>query len=335
MTEAMAVGDETRMDAPECDIAVVILNYRTGQLSIDAARSALDDAGDFDLRVVIVDNCSGDGSADLIEAWIEALDPSTPVTLIRAGTNGGVSAGNNIGMAAVRARYYLLLNSDAIVRPGATRRLVDALESRPDAGIAGPRLEYLDGEPQFSCFRLPSPANELIRGARTGPVTAALKRYDLPLGLDPEPGSIGWVSFAGVLLRGAMIDSVGPMDEGFFLYSEDVEFCARAGRAGWEIVHEPAAHIVHLKGGSGPAKKLAAANARVPRYVYASRTRVLYRIHGRWGLLAANLLWTLGAGVAALRWIGGKPGPFCAKREPLDIWTNFLDPLGDSGKPGG
>ena len=131
-----------------------------------------------------------------------------------------------------------------------------------------------------------------------------------------------------------MVTGIGPMDEGYFLYFEDSAYCLRARRAGWQIVHAPAARAVHLRGGSAPVKRLAAARHRLPGYYYASRTRFLYQAHGWAGLLAANLGWHLGRMLAWCRLLAGRDVPRAAAGEGRDIWTNFLDPLGDRLAPG-
>ena len=316
-----------------CDITVSIVNYRTGALTIAAARSVLETCDHLDVHVVIVDNRSDDGSAEEISAWIDSLPNPARVTLIRSETNSGFSGGHNQGMAARPATAYLLLNSDALLRPGALQTLYAVLEADPRIGIVAPRLEYDDGKPQVSAFRFPSPQSELIRGANTGPITTLLKRWDLRLGIEPDPAAIGWVSSACVLLRGKMTAALGSMDEGFFLYSEDVEYCWRAQQAHWRVVYEPKARVVHFRGGSGPTKALDAARGRLPAYVYASRTRLFHLLYGYWGLLAANPLWTLGCSVLALRRMVGRPQARPATREARDIWIKFLDPLGDSHRP--
>ncbi len=292
-------------------------------------------SGRADVHIVVVDNASGDGSDDQIAAWIAEQSPAPPVSLIRSPTNSGYSGGHNQGMAARRAETYLILNSDALLRPGALETLLSAMRANSGAGFVAPRLEHEDGEPQRSCFRFPSPLGELLRAARTGALTALLRRFDLSLGVDPDPAEIEWASFACILVRGRMRDEIGPMDEGYFLYSEDTDYCWRARKAGWSIVFEPKARVVHLRGGSGPVKEMLRTRKRPPEYLYASRTRFLYRAYGRAGLLASNLLWHLGSAIGkAKRTLKGEAaGPVAG--EPVDIWINFLDPLGDSRTPRG
>ena len=317
-------------------LAVSIINYRTADLTIACLRSVLADIGDLDVRVVVVDNASGDGSAEAIADWIGERSRSAPVPvdLVRSPVNSGFSGGHNQGIAAADARFYLILNSDAALRPGFFRTILDAAGRHPRAGFFAPRLTYEDGEVQTSCFRFPGPASEFIRSACTGAVTRALRRYEVALGPDPDPDRIDWASFACILLRREMIDAIGPMDEGYFLYFEDAEYCLRARRAGWGIVHVPEAVAVHHRGGSGPVKSLARAARRLPPYYYASRTRFLRQAHGAAGPAMANLAWLAGRGLAFGRLLAGRrPNPV-AQAEARDIWTNVTSPLGPRRAPG-
>ena len=318
-------------------ISVSIINYRTGQLTIDCVQSVIDAARaapDIAVETVIVDNASGDGSADQIAAWIDAHDLGDQVHLVRSPTNSGFSGGHNQGIAARNSDFVLVLNSDAALRPGVFPALMDAAAARPDAGFFAPRLEDPDGTPQVSCFRAHSPQSELIRAAGTGPVTRLLRRHEVALGLHPSPDNIEWVSFACVLLRREMIKDVGLMDEGYFLYFEDAEYGLRARRAGWGCAFVPAARVIHYRGGSGPVKALQKARKRLPHYYYCARTRFFYQLYGRIGLLAANLAWHLGRAIAQLRRLTGRSPAPAATQEARDIWTNFTQPLGPRGAPG-
>lgn len=316
-----------------CRIAISIINYRTGPMTIECMASVLADIGDLDAQVVVVDNASGDGSADQIADWIAAQPAGTPVTLVRSERNTGFSGGHNLGMAAVKADHYLILNSDALLRPGFLAQILAAADANPRAGLIAPQIATDDDDVQVSCFRFHSPVSELIRGAASGPVTKALQRHVVALQPPADPTQIEWASFACILLRGAMVDQVGPMDEGYFLYFEDAAYCLQARRAGWQIVQEPRAVAVHYKGGSGPVEELGAARKRLPAYYYSARTRFFYQGHGYTGLLLANLMWLSGRGVAHLRRLAGKPVPKAMDAEMYDLWTNFLRPLGPRHAP--
>ncbi|MGB0911954.1 MAG: glycosyltransferase family 2 protein [Phaeobacter italicus] len=314
-------------------IAVSIINYKTLDLTLTCVQSVLDDIGDLDVHVVVVDNASGDGSAEGIAAWLEDQPADTPVTLVRSPTNTGFSGGHNLGIGAVEADYYLVFNSDAVLRKGFFSALVRAIEAHPDAGFIAPQIETDDGDIQVSQFRFHSPQSELIRGAETGPVTALFKRHVVALTPPANPADVEWASFACIALKGEMVRALGPMDEGYFLYFEDAEYCLRGTRAGWRVALAPEAVAVHFRGGSGPVKAQAAARKRLPAYYYSSRTRFLYQAHGRMGLLAANLGWCLGRGIALLRRLSGRRIP-ANEREGTDIWINFFKPLGPRRAPG-
>lgn len=308
-------------------IAISIINYRTGALTLQCVRSVLDDLGNIDARIIIVDNCSGDGSAEEIETWITSQPESLPVELVRSSTNSGFSGGHNQGVGAQDAEFYLVLNSDAFLRPGFFKELLESADAKPDSGLFAPRIEGEDGIAQTSCFRFPSPFSELIRGANSGPVTKLLKRHEVSLGPEPDTSKIEWASFACILLRAKMIREIGPMDEGYFLYFEDAEYCLRARRANWQLTYVPTAIAVHFRGGSGPVKSLAKEKKRLPTYYYNSRSRFLRQAHGRFGVLVANLLWLCGRTLAQLRRLTGKAVPPKVELEGRDIWINAMRPL--------
>ena len=300
-------------------LAAIILNYRTPALVIDCLESLLPELDPARDAAVVVDNASGDGSVSSIDRAV-AERGWKGVRLVEAERNAGFAAGNNLGIRSVRAHAYLLLNSDTLVRPGAVGRLLETLDSDARLGIVSPRLEWSDGTSQVSCFRLHTPWSELIDTAGTGPIRALLQRWEVPIPVSEASFEPEWTIFAAVLIRDAMLEQVGRLDEGFFMYYEDVDYCRRARAAGWRILYEPRARVVHLRGGTSPVKALTAARKRRPRYYYASRSRYFRNAHGRAGLLAANLLWTIGRAIAFARELVGDKQPHAVERELLDVW---------------
>lgn len=316
------------------DVVISIINFRTAELTLQCVRSVLDDMNGLNGLIVVVDNLSDDGSAEAIEDWIAVQPAPLPVRLVRSTTNAGFSGGHNQGMAAAEAEFYLVLNSDAILRPGFLRTMLAAAKSDQQSGLFAPVIETEEGGVQNSCFRFPGPLSELVRAARSSVVTRVLGHRDVSLGPDPDPDSIEWASFACILLRAEMVRAIGPMDEGYFLYFEDIEYCLRARRAGWGIRQVRAARAVHFRGGSGPVKTLIGKSARLPRYYYSSRTRFLYQAHGLSGVIAANLLWYLGRAIRHLYLFTGREVKSMARAEGIDIWTNVSRPLGPRYAPG-
>jgi len=306
-------------------LSVVIVNYKTPKLCLDCLDSIYQDDA-TNAEILIVDNHSNDSSVEIISRSFGEHNRYRK-RIICSDVNAGFSAGNNIGIKESSADFILLLNSDTIVRLDAIDLLLQSLIDNPNIGMASPRLEWPDGKPQESCFRFHRPINELIRSACTGPITKLFKRYEVPIAVGESTSYPEWTSFACVLIRREVFEDIGLLDEGFFMYFEDVDFCKRAREAGWKIINNPEAHVVHLRGGSSPVKSQAAKKKRLPRYFYESRARYYFKHFGYSGLFAANMFWHLGWFIAMARKLTSRryQSNICEKQW-RDIWTNFLNP---------
>ncbi len=306
--------------------AFILVNYKTPQLVIDCLASLapqIDGARDC---AVVVDNLSGDDSAAIIQQAIRDRG-WTWVTFVQSAVNGGFSAGNNLGMAAVDAEAYWLTNSDTIFRRDAVNQMQQALALHPEAGMISPRLEWPDEQPQISCFRPHSPITELMDAAKTGPIDKLFKGREVAIPVSDAPIRPQWTSFASVVLRQACVAQVGPMDEGFFMYYEDVDYGRRVTQAGWQILHWPAARVIHLRGGTSDVKAKTKARKRRPTYYYAARSRYLAKHYGKVGLWGANGLWLFGRAISKTRELLGNKAPHTCAHEAEDIWTNWRNPL--------
>jgi GT2 family glycosyltransferase len=312
-------------------IAAIIINYKTPGLTLDCLASLQAEISDLPgSQAIVVDNASDDDSVAILGREIKARSWENWVGLAQSTLNAGFSAGNNFGIAAARESAFdgfLLANSDTVVHRGALRHLCAALWNAPTTGLVGPRLEWPSGEVQASCFRCISPLSELAAAAKTG-VLSRLVRGDLPIPVDPNNGtvteSVEWISFACVLIRAEVFAAVGPMDEGFFMYYEDVDYCRRARLAGWKIAYAPEARVVHLRGGRTPDEFAQEERRRRPRFYYESRSRYLAKYYGRTGPLQANVCWTLGRGISLVRELAAQKSPHTVAREAGDIWTGSL-----------
>jgi N-acetylglucosaminyl-diphospho-decaprenol L-rhamnosyltransferase len=313
-------------------IAAIIINYRTPSLTLECLSSLEPEICDFPgSKAIVVDNASGDESVSILEKELASRSWDNWVEIVKSTTNSGFSAGNNLGIAAAQQRdgfdAFLLANSDTVVRRGALGGLIAALWSSPTIGLVGPQLEWPSGELQTSCFRAISPVTELAVAAKTG-VLSRLLGGDLPIPMRPpngmEPEAVQWISFACVLIRAEALSAIGPMDEGFFMYFEDVDYCRRASRAGWRMAYVPEARVVHLRGGYAPDQFAREERKRRPRFYYESRSRYLAKFYGPTGPLRANICWSLGRGISLAReLVGGKPS-HTACGEAGDIWTGAL-----------
>jgi GT2 family glycosyltransferase len=231
-------------DPDRPDISVIIVNRNTRELlrACLASIRALPDP--VSVEVIVVDNGSTDGSVEMVAA-------SFPEThLIRNERNTGFAYPNNQGIAVSRGRYVMLLNSDTEVRHHALARLVEFMDARPDAGACGPALFYPDGRPQPSCRSFPSlwgylcdmlfldrvfPRSRLFGNMETWFDHRHTAPVDQPMG-------------AALLVRRETLDEVGPLDERFVIYYNDVDWCYRIHRAGWGIYFVHDAEVVHHQG---------------------------------------------------------------------------------------
>lgn len=267
-------------------VLIVTVNYRVGSLVIQALEAlAAEVAGKPDCRVVVVDNASGDGSDDLIETAIQERGWQDWATLVRSPVNGGFSAGNNVAIRSVLAGprppdYVHLLNPDTIVRPGAIKALWRFLEDHPEVGIAGSRLEDPDGTQQHSRFRFPSLRSEIDTQLSFGFVTRLLHRHVITIPLAPTTAPVDWVSGASMMIRREVFEQIGLLDEKYFMYFEELDFCLQARRRGWTCWFVGESRVVHLVGRSSDVDQTRAKTRRLPPYWFRSRRRFWVKNHG-------------------------------------------------------
>jgi GT2 family glycosyltransferase len=295
-------------------LLVSIVAWKGADLTIACLRSIEPELATVaGTRVIVVDNASPDGAADLVEQAIADNGWTGWATLMRAPRNGGFAAGNNIAIRAMLAdehpaEFVLLLNPDTLVRPGAFRVLLDFLAAHPNAGIAGGRSEDLDATPQMCCFRFPNAVNEVLGYLGIGVLDRLLQRHLTRLGIPQEPREVDWVSGAFMLVRTAVIDGIGLMDESYFLYFEETDFTRRARLAGWGCWHVPQSRIVHLVGQSSGVTLRDQPLRRVPSYWFESRRRYFVLNHGRLYAALADLLVIAAYPIGrTLHWLRRKP----------------------------
>ncbi|MHA7870863.1 MAG: glycosyltransferase family 2 protein [Hyphococcus sp.] len=304
-------------------LGVVIVNYRTPALTercLDALAPMLAAA---DAVAIVVDNASGDGSYERLLAYCQSQPARDRLMVTAAPANGGFSAGNNVGIALLDTDYVLLLNSDAIAKPGALSALLAVAEASPDAGMITPKIIGADGAEAVSRFRNHSLLGELLDGAQTGPVTGLFPWAETPIYPGDWATRPDWVSFAAVMIKRAAADRAGPMDEGFFLYYEDCDYSRRIRSLGYDIATAPDAVFVHEPGGTTGLRESEAARARLPAYYYASRSRYFRKYYGPAGALLANAAWLAGRAIARLRAIVGRPAPAVCEQRGRDIWIGW------------
>lgn len=307
-------------------LLVVILNYRTAKLTIDCLRSLESEIPTVPgTQVVVTDNDSGDDSVAQIRTAIETGGWADWASVMPLERNGGFAYGNNAAIRPVLEAktplpYVLLLNPDTVVRPGALKALVDFMAANPQVGLAGSRLEDPDGTPQISAFRFPNILGELESSLRLGLVSKLLSRWSVLSPVPEAPCPTDWVAGASVIFRREMLDQIGLMDEGYFMYYEEVDFCLRAKKAGWPCWYVPESRVIHLVGQSSGVSETRKPRKRLPQYWFDSRRRYFLKNHGWFYTALADAVWASGFALWRLRRvIQRKPDT-----DPPQLLSDFL-----------
>jgi GT2 family glycosyltransferase len=236
-----------QVDKGISDLSIVIVSYNTKDLTRQCLKNIEQYATEINHEIIVVDNASKDGSADMI------LIEFPNIRLIRLDENRGFSGGNIQGMKIANGRYILLLNSDAFISEGVLTKTLNFMNQNPKTGILGCKLIDYDGNLQASARMLPSPLNKIlhITGlAAHFPKSRFFGRIDFSWWDHLTPKSVGWVVGAFFLIRRDTIEEIGYLDDRYFLYFEEIDYCHAARKAGWDVVFYPDAEVVHLGGQS-------------------------------------------------------------------------------------
>jgi len=230
------------------DISILIVNYNTCRLTMDCLRSVYESDTNYSYEIILIDNHSRDDSVEQISREFPG------VFLIANQDNTGFASANNQGIKVASGRYVLLLNSDTVVRKDTLETMISFMDGRPDIGASGCKIILPDGSLDKACKRgFPTPAASFYYAfgfSRLFPDRPRFNGYQLGY-LDPDQDyPVDCLVGAFMMLRRETIEQVGGLDEEFFMYGEDLDWCFRIKEAGWGIHYYPQTTIVHLKGGS-------------------------------------------------------------------------------------
>lgn len=269
---------------PPLDIAVVIVTYKTADLTVAAIRSLEVEQADpqLRLRVVVVDNASGD--AQTIAEAVRKNGWAEWVTLVLAPKNGGFAYGNNLGILRAyqdgMPHYIHLLNPDTEIKPRALAVLAAFLESHPDVGIAGSKILNPDGTEWPVAFRFPGLLSELETGLAVGLVSRLLRHWMVVREMGQKAERVDWVCGASMMIRPSVVATIGGLDENYFLYFEETDFCYRAARQGFTTWYVPESRVMHIRGQSTHVTAIVETPKRLPDYWFESRRRYFARTFG-------------------------------------------------------
>ena len=315
------------------EIAVIIVNYGTAALAVEAVDSVL--GGDHGGRLVevhLVDNASPGGDADLLREIHGANGWQGRVTLYLEAVNHGFGRGNNLVLEQLAARpappdLVFLLNPDARLQGETLAALADFLDAHPRAAAAGAQILRPGSGVVTSAFRFPGVASEFAHALSFGPVSKLLARSAVALPPELPTRPVDWVAGAAVMLRMQALRDLGGFDSDFFLYYEEVELMYRLRCAGWEVWHVPLAQVVHHEGVATGVRSADAAPGRRPDYWYDSFGLYQRKTRGRLGALIVT-------GARLLGWSLNRPLAWVLGRKPAGppgwgdgMWRRVVRPL--------
>jgi GT2 family glycosyltransferase len=269
------------------DLTIVVVSYNVRELLRACLGAAARSAAPYAAELIVVDNASRDGSADMV------AHAFPHVVLLRNAVNRGFAAACNQGLARGQGRYGLLLNPDAEPLDDALAALVRFADAHPEVGVVGPQLRNADGSLQPSGWPVPRLSALLARAVLGQRAVVPPPQRDFDAVAD-----VGEVSGACLLVRGEVLARVGRLDERFFLGYEDVDLCMRAARAGWRVVYYPCARVRHHHGASGGRHD----RALIPRWESGQR----HFVRKHYGAAAAAALGAIQGGRRAVRLVLGR-----------------------------
>jgi len=237
------------------DISFIIVNWNTRDILIDCLNAIYKTVTDIDQEIYVVDNNSTDGSRDAVKNGFP------DVKLIENSTNTGFSHANNQALSVMQGRFAVLLNSDAVLQEGAIKSLLNFMSNTPGAGIAGVQLLNEDGSRQNSIDNFPSLETEIfnksiLRLISPNKYPGKARNYNTPIEVDSVIG-------ACMMVRKEAIDEVGSLDEDYFIFLEETDWCFRMHKKGWKVYHVPDSRVLHL---SGHSKKKTPGESQIEYY---------------------------------------------------------------------
>lgn len=293
---------------PDLELSVTICSWNTRDDLRACLKSLEAVLGEAELEVIVIENNSADDSAEMVAQefpWVR---------LFIMPWNLGFTGGHNLAMTNRRAPHVLLLNSDTVVHAGAFRTILDYVKDKPDLGILGPRILNPDGTLQYSCRRFPNPVAAMFRNTILGklfPGNKFTREYLMMEDAHTQPKEVDWVSGAALFASKALLDKVGPLDNKYFMFCEDMDWCWRAWKAGFKVVYLPTATITHAMHRS---------TDKAPNRMIGGHHRGMYRFYAKNIVPTLPVIWrplAIAFSAAAL-----------SSRAALFIVKNKLDKLG-------
>jgi GT2 family glycosyltransferase len=295
-------------------LLVVIVNYRTADLTLSCLESLQSERENLpELQVSLVDGGSDDDSARVLSGAIDEHGWGDWVQFTALDENRGFAYGNN---AAIRPALegdsppdlVVLLNPDTEVRPGALQALADFAIAHPRCGVCGPRLEDPDGTRQHAAFYFHTPWSQFVETLSLGPLTRLFPKASVIRPFADQSEQADWLSGACMVVRREVFEEIGLLDDGYFLFFEETDFCRRARGAGWQIWHVPVARVIHHIGAATGFSDFRKRPQARPAYWFESRRRYFQKHFGWPGAIVADIFCLAALALKRIRFaLQGRP----------------------------
>ncbi len=268
------------------DLSIIIVNYNTGKLTKQCIKSILASNPKVDFEIIVVDNSSSDDSVEMLRADFSDIK-------ILESPNLGLAHGINLAMKKAKGEYILNLNPDVMVIDDAITKMIKFMRENPKAGVVGAKLVNPNGTIQRSCFRFITPSTILYRRTFLGKLPWAKRQLSWFLMEDWDHLSakkVGWMLLACIMVRKKAILEVGLVDERYFLYFEDVDWCRRFWEKGYEVIYFPFAEMAHYHKRSSAEKNVfISLFNKTTRIHISSALKYLWKFKGHWKFPQENL----------------------------------------------
>lgn len=235
------------------DLSIIIVNYNTKELLKQTIQSVIDTTKNIQYEIIVSDNNSTDKSIEMIEKYFPE------VKLIKNKDNLGFPKGNNVAIKQALGRYILLLNSDTVVIDNCLEKCIKYMDLHNNIGVLGCKVALKDGQLDHACKRgFPTPEASLfymLKLHKLFPDNKKFGQYTLSYLHEDEINEVDSLTGAFMMLKREVIDKIGLLDENFFMYGEDIDWCYRIKEAGWKVMYYPEAKIIHYKGASSKKKR--------------------------------------------------------------------------------
>jgi len=280
-------------------IAIIIVNYRTAKLACKCIDSIVKNKSNkYETSIFIVDNDSNDDSGEILSKKVDTTKGQVNLEFIPSSINGGYAYGNNLAIKhinkhAIKFDYFWLLNPDTEIKLGADEALIAMFHNNNNIGICGSQLQDANGMTQASAFRFPGVVSESLNALKLGFLDKLFVRHKGVYEISSIPVRVDWVAGASMMIKASVLEKAPEMDEKFFLYYEEVDYCLKVKNNAWECWYVPGSKVIHYVGAATGISDMRKKAPRRPRYWFDSRRRYFIKNNGKTSTLVTDVVFMI------------------------------------------